>query len=260
MKHQKWIKRVLAAGVIAVSSVAGTVTWQGYNLYQQAMAAKPIAQMVADIQAKEHYTPLSELPQIYLDAVLSVEDHRFYQHPGIDLLAILRAAFNDLRTLSLAEGGSTITQQLAKNEWFTQEKKFTRKVAELFLALELERELDKDKILELYVNSINFGSGYYCVADASQGYFNKRPSEMTDWEATILAGIPNAPSAYSLDASPQLARQRRLRVLERMVICKTLSQEEAEKILEQNHIEYEDKIYFVHRITLSEKENDYAIA
>ena len=109
------------------------------------------------------------------EPVISVEDHRFYSHPGVDLLAIGRAAFNDLRTLSFAEGGSTITQQLAKNEYFTQEKTLTRKIAEVFMALKIERELDKDTILSLYVNSINFGSGYETVAAASWAILERNP-------------------------------------------------------------------------------------
>ena len=145
----------------------------GYELYAQALEECPVQEMAERIESKPDYTPVDELPQIYLDAVISVEDHRFYSHPGVDLLAIGRAAFNDLRTLSFAEGGSTITQQLAKNEYFTQEKTLTRKIAEVFMALKIERELDKDTILSLYVNSINFGSGYETVAAASWGYFGK---------------------------------------------------------------------------------------
>ena len=251
---------LFAIGFLAAGGITVIVIKQGYDMYRTALEAQPVSEMTARIQSKEHYTTLEELPQIYIDAVISVEDRRFYSHPGADPLAILRAAINDIRTLSFAEGGSTITQQLAKNEYFTQEKKITRKVAEIFMALELERELDKDEILELYLNSINFGSGYYCVADASQGYFGKEPSQMTDWEATILAGIPNAPSAYSLDASPQLAKQRQKRVLERMIDCKKLTPEEAERILDQNRLEYEDKIYFVNTIDPKEKRNDYAAA
>jgi len=161
----------------------------------------------------------------------------------VDLLAIGRAAFNDLRTLSFAEGGSTITQQLAKNEYFTQEKTLTRKIAEVFMALKIERELDKDTILSLYVNSINFGSGYETVAAASWGYFGKEPGQMNDWEATILAGIPNAPSAYSLDASPELAAQRQKQVLERMLRCDKITEEEVDSILAHNRVPVQEKIY-----------------
>lgn len=129
------------------------------------------------------------------------------------------------------EGGSTITQQLAKNLCFTQEKLLTRKVAEVFAAFALEREYSKEEILELYVNSIYFGNGYYSVREASIGYFQKEPSQMTPSECTMLAGIPNAPSAYALTASPELARERQIQVLRQMVDTGAITQEQADDIL-----------------------------
>ena len=224
----------------------------GYEVYASALATCPVQEMAERIEAKPDFRSVEELPQIYLDAVISVEDHRFYSHPGIDPLAIARAAFNDLRTLSFAEGGSTITQQLAKNEYFTQEKTLTRKVAEVFMALEIEQELDKDRILALYLNSINFGSGYETVAAASWGYFGKAPSQMNDWESTILAGIPNAPSVYSLDASPELAAQRQKQVLERMLRCRKITREQADSILAHNRVPVQEKIYLT---SIAKKEN-----
>ncbi len=164
----------------------------------------------------DNYTSLDELPQTYIDAVLAVEDKRFYEHPGIDPIAIGRALLNDIRAGEYVEGGSTITQQLAKNQYFTQEKRLVRKVAEMFMAFKIEAELDKDKILELYVNSIYFGNGYQCVGDACRAYFGKEPSEMTFDECTLLAGIPNAPSNYNPMASEELAHQRQQQVLEKM--------------------------------------------
>ena len=161
-----------------------------------------------------------------------MDDHRFYEHWGVDVLATLRAAYNDIRAMSFVEGGSTITQQLAKNLYFTQEKKVERKVAEVFMAVELEKEYSKKDILELYVNSIYFGNNYYCVKDASMGYFGKEPGKMTEYESTLLAGIPNAPSVYALTANPDLAAQRQRQVLEKMIKYKYLTSEEAEKILE----------------------------
>ena len=124
------------------------------------------------------------------------------------------------------EGGSTITQQLAKNQYFTQDKKIVRKIAEMFMAFKMESVLDKDKILELYVNSIFFGNNYYCVADASQGYFGKAPSEMNFDECTLLAGIPNAPTNYNPLASAELAKQRQAQVIEKMKKAGYLEEEE----------------------------------
>ena len=254
------LKWILLPAVLLALIPTGMLIYNGYTLYRQALAEKPVAEMAAEIQTIPNYTPVDELPQIYLDAVISVEDKRFYSHPGVDPLAITRAAFNDLRTLSFAEGGSTITQQLAKNEYFTQEKTLTRKVAEAFMALKIERELDKDTILGLYLNSINFGSGYYCVADASEGYFGKSPSMMNDWEATLLAGIPNAPSVYSPDADPELALQRQRQVLQRMVACGKLSRDEAAEILSLSPAEQGDRIYLTKLSLTAEGSIFYVLA
>lgn len=176
---------------------------------------------------------IQDLPEIYIDAVISVEDKRFEEHHGVDYLAICRAAWNNLRTFSFAEGGSTITQQLMKNEYFTQEKKLERKFAEIFAAWEIEKQYSKEDIFELYVNTIYFGSGYYGIYDAAEGYFGKEPSELNEYEAIMLAGLPNAPSAYSPDTSPELAKQRMSQVLIRMVECEVIDQDEADSLLAQ---------------------------
>ena len=108
-----------------------------------------------------------------------MEDSRFELHHGVDPVAIVRALWTDLRTRSLAEGGSTLTQQLAKNIYFTQEKHFARKAAELFAALDIEKHCSKQQIFEMYVNTIYFGSGCYGIAEAAEGYFGKTPAELT---------------------------------------------------------------------------------
>ena len=124
------------------------------------------------------------------------------------------------------EGGSTITQQLAKNLYFSQEKTMNRKAAEVFLALELERNYTKDEILELYVNSIYFGDGYYNVGEASEGYFGKPAAKMNDYECTLLAGVPNAPSKYAPSKNLALAEKRQKKVISRMEACGYLTKED----------------------------------
>lgn len=222
-----WLLCVLLALTLCV---AGWIGWQGYDLYRQALAEKSLTQTAAGIRAQQGYTRLYELPKMYIDAVVAVEDHRFYSHGGFDTLATVRALFNDIRTLSLAEGGSTITQQLGKNLYFTQEKKLTRKVAEVFMAFAFEDAFTKDELLELYVNSIYFGAGYTGIGEASRGYLGKEPKDMTDAECVLMAGIPNAPSAYAPTESTRLARERQLQVLARMVDCGYLTQERADAV------------------------------
>lgn len=214
---------------LALCAVAFYVS-RGYSMYSEALAATSLDTMVERIEAAPGYTSVDELPQRYLDAVVAVEDHRFYLHPGFDVIATGRALINDLKAGAFVEGGSTITQQLAKNQYFTQERELDRKIAEVFMAFDFEKNLSKDTILELYVNSIYFGNGYYGIHDASIGYFGKEPSELTDYEATLLAGVPNAPSAYAPTASPELAAERQQQVLRQMVEYKMITAEESQEI------------------------------
>ena len=217
---------IISIGLLAVGN--------GYNMYKEAIEEIPLDQKVEEIKSKENYVSLSELPQIYLNAVISVEDHRFYKHNGIDIIAIGRALINDIKTMSFVEGGSTITQQIAKNEYFTQEKKITRKIAEVFMAFEIEKNYNKDEILEIYINTLYFGDGYYNIKDAAKGYFEKDLDELTDGEWIMLAGIPNAPSVYAPNVNPDLAKQRQKQVIEKMIKYEYLTENEADKILEEN--------------------------
>lgn len=206
---------------------------KGYQSYKKAIREVSILEKQKQIQGKEYYTSIEELPNIYLDAVIATEDHRFYRHSGIDIVSIGRAIITDLKAMELVEGGSTITQQLAKNLYFTQEKTFTRKIAEVFMAFQLEKTLSKKEILELYLNTSYFGDGYYTVKEASLGYFNKEPIAMTEKEATMLAGIPNAPSIYSPNNDLELAKQRQKQVINKMVYYHFLTQEQADQILRE---------------------------
>lgn len=213
---RRWIRR-FGLLLICIMICAGSgMLFRGYQDCRAALEDMSLEEMGGKIKAQENYTELNELPQDYLNAVLAVEDKRFYRHPGIDPIAIGRALYHDILAGAYVEGGSTITQQLAKNQYFTQEKKISRKLAEMFMAFEIEKYYDKDTILELYLNSICFGNGYDCVAEASMGYFGKLPGEMNFDESTLLAGIPNAPSVYNPLINPELARQRQKQVLEKM--------------------------------------------
>ncbi|MFQ5802522.1 MAG: penicillin-binding protein 1A [Candidatus Methylomirabilales bacterium] len=160
--------------------------------------------------------PLDKIPRFLRDAVIAVEDSRFYQHYGLDPVGITRALWSNLNCLCLAEGGSTITQQLAKVLFFTPEKSISRKFKEALLVLRIERELPKDKILELYFNQVYFGHGAYGIQAAAQTYFNKSVHELNLAEAAMLAGLPKAPNFYSPILDPKRARRRRRHVLQRM--------------------------------------------
>lgn len=207
--------RVLVLVLLACVLFAGAyVGVSGYLLYREALGRAPIEEVVESARSDDSYVRMDDLPDVYLDAVVAIEDHRFYDHPGFDVIAICRAAWHDLVTLSLEQGGSTITQQLAKNLFFTQDKDFSRKVAEVFMALDLEARYTKSEILELYVNTSYFGDGLSGIGEAARGYLGKEPLEMTPWECALMAGLPNAPNALSAD--PDLAWARAELVMAQM--------------------------------------------
>lgn len=231
---KKLLKRLIILILLILIILAGIFIYQGYFLYKNAIDEISIEEKIKEIKEDiPNYISYNELPQNYINAVIAVEDRRFFSHNGVDTISILRAIAKDIQTMSLAEGGSTITQQLAKNTYFTQKKEFTRKIAEVFMAFEFERECSKEEIFELYINTIYFGDGYYCIYDASNGYFNKMPNEMNLYECTLLAGIPNAPSVYSPTVNPELSKQRQAQVLNKMIKYKFITQEEANKILDE---------------------------
>ena len=229
----KAIFRLLIVLVCLVLGVGAFFGVKGYEMYQDAIAERTLDERVEDIRNTENFTIYSELPQFYIDATISVEDHRFADHCGIDLIAIGRAAWTDIRAMSFVEGGSTITQQLVKNLLFTQDKKIERKAAEVFAALEMESKYSKEEIFELYANTAYFGSGYYGISQASIGDFGKEPSALTDYECALLAGIPNAPSVYSPMVNSELAQQRQQYVIRQMVKYGYISESEGEIILSQ---------------------------
>lgn len=228
----KWIKRLVLLLILIVCGIGSVVTWQGYRQYQNALAQLPLEEAVEDLRTQQHFVTADQIPDVYRKAVVAVEDRRFYQHKGFDIIGTARAVFTDLKEKKLLQGGSTLTQQLAKNMYFPMDDTPQRKAAEIFMALDMERKYSKQEILELYVNGIYYGSGYYNLYDASVGYFGKEPWDMTDEECTLLAGIPNAPSVYSLDVNPDLARQRQAQVVSAMVDCGYLLQSQAEELLE----------------------------
>ena len=235
MKHfLKFLKYLIFTILLVLIIGMGIIVYQGYTMYKEALNAMSIDQKIEQIKSEtETYTKYEEMPENYIDAVIAVEDRRFFEHNGIDLRSITRAIIKDIQTMSLVEGGSTITQQLAKNTYFTQKKEFTRKIAEIFMAFEFENKCSKEEIFELYANTMYFGDGYYCVAEAAEGYFDKKVSEMNLYESTLLAGIPNAPSVYAPTKNPELAKQRQAQVLNKMVKYNYLSKEEADKILDE---------------------------
>lgn len=166
---------------------------------------------------KEHYVKLRDIPEDMQNAIIAVEDSRFYSHYGFDMQSIIRATLVNLQYGEVTEGASTITQQLVKNLFLSHEQSFGRKAEELLLALDMEANYSKGEILELYLNTIYYGSNYYGIGPAARGYFDKKPSELKLPEAAMLAGTPNAPSLYSPYVDFMLAKKRQFIVIDAMV-------------------------------------------
>lgn len=163
-----------------------------------------------------NYVKLQDIPESMQQAVVAVEDRKFYNHWGFDMEGIFRASLVNLQYGQVKEGASTITQQLVKNLFLSQEQTMGRKAEEFVLAMDMELNYSKDEILELYLNTIYFGSGYYGIKEASQGYFGKEPAMLALPESAMLAGIPNAPSLYSPYVDFMLAKKRQFIVLDAM--------------------------------------------
>ena len=230
----KFIKKLFLIIFVIIAATGGILTYGGYQKYKQALMNRPLEETVLEIKSDESYTLYEDIPQFYFNAVVAVEDRRFYNHEGFDIVGTARAVISDIKSQRLIEGGSTISQQLAKNLYFPADNTPERKIAEIFMAVKLEKEYSKEQILEFYANIIYFGSGYYCIRDASEGYFEKSPSELSQYEASMLAGIPNAPSVYSPDVNPDLASQRQRQVLECMADCGYIENDNIEKIMNEN--------------------------
>lgn len=228
----KWIKRIILLLIVIVIIVGTVFALNGKKMYDDAISQISLEDTVNKVQNDKNFVKLEDLPQDYINAVIAVEDHRYREHGAIDIIAIGRAIWTNVSHFDLREGGSTITQQVAKNLFFIEEKDaITRKAAEIFAAFDLEKNYSKDDILELYVNTIYFGDGYYGIREACDGYLDIEPSKMTLYDCTMMAGIPNAPSVYAPTANPELTRGRQKKVISDMVEYGYLSQEQADKLL-----------------------------
>ena len=229
-QRQLLVAGLWAAGIGAVGAVGHSVLVQGFDKLLPDVRHinsfnRPgtVTVLSADGQVIQKLGPATrdkvasgQMPELVKRAFIAAEDRRFYQHDGIDLVGIGRAVVRNITRRSFEEGASTITQQLARTVFLSQDRTITRKLEEAALAGKLERQLSKEQILEQYLNYVYLGSGAYGVSDAAWIYFSKTPDELTLPEAALIAGLPPAPSVYSPLVNPDLALQRRRIVLRRM--------------------------------------------
>lgn len=219
--------------ILAIIIVTGTILFiYGNNMYAEALDGMTLEEIVGEVQSDPNYVAYEDLPQNYINAIISVEDHRFREHGAIDFISIARAIYVNVTNFKLLEGGSTITQQVAKNIFYmTEDNPAIRKAAEIITAFDLESKYTKNEIIELYVNTIYFGDGYYGIEEACQGYLEKSSNEMTLADCTMMAGIPNAPSVYAPTLNPDLTRSRQEKVISTMVENGYLSEVDSTKLL-----------------------------
>lgn len=194
---KKIIIGILIIILVGVTSFIGFYTYKGYNLYSKAIEEKTIEERVGELRSKESYVTLDEISKEYKDQLLHSEDRRFYDHGAFDFIGLARAVFNNMITLSFSEGGSTITQQLAKNLLFDYRQNLERKFGEIFAATKLEELYTKDEIFELYMNITYFGNGCYGIEEASQYYYQKPALELNSDEAKALVHTIKSPNNYN---------------------------------------------------------------
>ena len=243
-KTWSWLRIVLVCSLVLGCIGTGTVigilwiatrdlpTFDSFQDYQPSLVSRVYAdngEIIGQFFIERRlYTPIDQIPKALTQAVIAVEDTRFLEHPGLDIVGIGRAAWTNLKKGGRFQGASTITQQLARALFLSPERTYRRKIKELILAIKMEWVLTKDQILEMYLNQIYFGHGAYGIAAATLTYFDKSVTELSLPEAAFLAGLPKAPNTYSPFRNPDLAKSRKELVLHRMIEAGFISDEEAQ--------------------------------
>ena len=179
---------------------------------------------------KRYWASIDQIPIFLQNALVAIEDSRFYEHGGIDPRGVARALVKDVIKWKMAEGGSTITQQLIKNKYFSGKKNIGRKVKEGILAIEYESKYSKKQILEMYFNEVYFGNGAWGIVQAARLYFDKSPQELTENECAMLAGVPKAPARYNPLGKSAIIRDRKNLVLKRMAELKMITPSRVKKM------------------------------
>ena len=227
----KVLKKIIKWILIVFVILLGVLFYRGYTLYEDLTDGNTVYDQVQKIELNPTFVPFENLPQTFVDATISIEDHRFFEHHGVDYIGLVRAFASWFVPEMLDSGGSTITQQLAKNMYGMFDSSLDRKLVEFFVAKDLESQFTKEEIFTLYVNVINYGDNHIGIYQASHGYFNKSVLELTDNECTLLAGIPQSPANYQLSNHYAQAKSRQRLVLKRMVEEGYMSEEEAREIV-----------------------------
>lgn len=194
---KKLLFKMIIILLVIITGFCGYYGYLGYQIYQDKIQEQSLSERVNQLKSKEDYVTLDQISPIYKEAVLESEDRRFYKHGPVDYYGLARAMFINITTFSFKEGGSTITQQLAKNLCLSFKKNLSRKFAEVFIAKNLEDHYSKDEILEMYLNITYLGEGNYGIQAASQYYYHIDAIDLNKQQCDILVKTLKRPSVYN---------------------------------------------------------------
>lgn len=221
---KKFVKFIFKLLLILVIAFVGIFFGKGYWGYLELTSSKSVDQAVSEVTSSPYFVGYDDISPELIRATVAIEDRRFYDHSGVDYIGLVRAAVSQFDNDLLKSGGSTITQQLAKNLYGMFDGSWNRKSTEFFIARYLEKHYSKNEILALYVNVINYGNNYTGIYEASMGYFDTEPENLTIAQASLLAGIPQSPNNYELVYHFAQAKQKQYAVLKAMADCGYISE------------------------------------
>lgn len=220
------IKKCIKFIFTFVLAVLLLLTGLGYLQYTQVTMEMSVDSKIEEIKNQHDFVELPQISPFLQKATIAIEDKRFYAHGGLDPIALLRVARDSFNARMIVGGGSTITQQLAKNMYFDYEPSLIRKFAELFVVFELERKYDKDTILACYLNIINYGDNYFGISQAANGYYGIDPMQLSLEQSSLLAGIPQSPSNLQLSNHSEYTIRKQKAVLDAMLRESMISETE----------------------------------
>ena len=232
---RKHLVRILLILIICLLAAGGSLLYSGHKRYLEETELLPIEEAVEQYTAKENYVTFENIDEDFINAVISVEDKRFFERKGYDLIALCQALYHNFLAKDLVEGASTISEQIAKNLYLGgYVNGLEEKTAEIYIMLELEKTYSKQELFALYANMNYYGDGYWGIKDAAWGYYKNDPADLSLGEAAMLAGIPNAPAVYQLSSGYDLAKQRQAWVLQTMYSNGYISEEEKDLALKED--------------------------
>ena len=221
---KKFVKFIFKLLLILIIAFVGIFFGKGYWGYLELTQQESVDQVVRNVMSSPNYVSYEDISPELIRATIAIEDRRFYDHGGVDYIGLVRAAVSQFDDDLLKSGGSTITQQLAKNLYEMFDSTWDRKSTEFFVAKYLEKHYSKNEIITLYVNVINYGNNYTGIYEASYGYFDTDPEDLTIAQASLLAGIPQSPNNYELVYHFAQAKQKQYAVLKAMAECGYISE------------------------------------